>query len=306
MNYRLEQITYPSKDGKNTVYAEIYVPKDVEPRGIVQLAHGMVDHVGRYHALADFLTASGYIFAGNNHLGHAKTAKPEDYGFFAKKGGCDLVIADLHTMNKYLRGTYPDLPLTLLGHSMGSFITRLYVEKHPHSVNRVIIMGTAGPNSLLPLGLALARVIKTFKGERHHSRTVNKLVFGSYNSRFDSSEGKNAWVSRNTDSVSDRDTSEYTKFSFTVSGYIDLFEMTRKCNKREWFKEYPRELPTLVISGKMDPVGNYGDGPSYVYKQLLIAGADVELKLYEGARHELFSEDNREEIFVDILRWLDK
>ena len=116
MNYNFNEYRFPSSDGKNTIYAEIYTPKNVQPRGIVQLAHGMIDYTGRYTELADFLCSHGFIFAGNHHLGHGKSVStPEDLGFFAERDGYKYVIEDIHAMNKHLHKSYPGLPLILLG-----------------------------------------------------------------------------------------------------------------------------------------------------------------------------------------------
>lgn len=306
MNYNLNEYRFPSSDGKNTIYAEIYTPKNQAPKGIVQLAHGMIDYTGRYVDLADFLCQNGYIFAGNHHLGHGKSvATADDYGFFAEKNGYKYVIEDVHTMNKYLHGRYPDLPVILLGHSMGSFIARLYAQEHPASVSGLIIHGTGGPNPLVGAGKMLAGIISSFYGSRHKSKLIENMAFGSYNKRYPKEEGHNAWLTRDLDKVADRDTNEFTSFKFTVSGYYDLFTLLGKSNSKAWFKNYPKKLPTLVMSGDMDPVGNYGEGTAYVYKQLMINGAsNTTLKLYEGARHELFNETNADEVFEDILAWL--
>ncbi len=307
MNYNFSELTFPSKDGIHTVYAELYTPKTRSCKGIVQLAHGMIDYVGRYEALAEYLTGEGYIFAGNHHLGHGRTAdKAEDFGFFAENGGVDFVIRDMHTMNKQLRDMFPALPVIIMGHSMGSFLTRLYIEKYPHSIRGAIIHGTSGPVGIAPLGSALASVIRKIKGPRYRSNFLDNMAFGAYNKRFPKSEGKNAWLTRDIAAVAGRDDDKYTSFKFTTSGFIDLLSMIRQCNCDIWFENYPKELATLVISGDADPVGQYGKGPDYVYKHLLIAGCNnVELKLYEGARHELFNEINREEVFRDLTAWLD-
>jgi len=307
MNYIFSEVTFPSKDGVHTVYGEIYTPRYSAPKGIVQLSHGMVDYVGRYKALANFLTGEGYILAGNHHLGHGRSARsPEELGFFASEGGASLVVRDMHTMNKLLREKFGDLPIVVMGHSMGSFITRLYVEKHPHGIKGAIIHGTGGPNRLLPFGRLLAKIIKKSRGEKYRSPLIKKLAFGSYNSKFPKSDGPDAWLTRDVELVADRATDKYTSFDFTVSGYLDLFSMIKESNSKEWFSNYPKELPTLIVSGDMDPVGNYGRGPDYVYKHLLISGCkSIELKMYEGARHELFNETNREEVFSDLVRWLD-
>lgn len=308
MNYTLSEITFPSSDGKNTVYAEIYTPTAKAPRGIVQLAHGMIDYVGRYKNLIDAVTAEGYIFAGHHHLGHGKSVStPEDFGYFADKDGVKFLISDMLSMNAHLHKSYPLLPITVMGHSMGSFITRLYINEHPDTVSAAIIHGTGGPNPLLPFGAALARLIRLFKGSRHRSKLITSLAFGSYNSKFPKDEGSSAWLTRETAQVADRETDEFTQFIFTVGGYIDLFSMIRASNRGSWFESYPKNLPTLVISGEDDPVGNYGRGVRYVYEKLRLNGNEkTDLKMYAGARHELFNETCRDEVFSDIISWLDK
>ena len=132
------------------------------------------------------------------------------------------------------------------------------------------------------------------------------MAFGSYNSRFPKEEGANAWLTRDVARVACRDTDEFTSFKFTVSGYIDLFNMLGLSNAKSWYKAYPKSLPTMIMSGDMDPVGNYGKGPRHVYKQLMINGADnVTLKTYEDARHELFNEFNSQQVYADILAWIE-
>ncbi len=305
-SYNLTQITYPSSDGKHTVYAEIYTPKVATARAVVQLAHGMIDYTGRYAGFAEYLCSKGYILAGNHHLGHGKSVmSEEDYGFFAEKGGLDFVIEDMHTLNRRIRSDFPVLPVILLGHSMGSFLSRLYAVKHPHTVKGLIIHGTGGKNPLVGMGLAVAKLIRMFKGERHRSGLIKALAFGSYNKRFPKEEGADAWLTRDIAAVAGRSTDPYTSFDFTVSGYIDLFTALKTCNSKSWYKSFPKELPTLVISGEMDPVGDYGKGPREVYKGLLMSGVtSAELKLYPDCRHELFNEYNRDEVFADIVKWL--
>ena len=267
MNYTISSITFRSCDEKNTIHGRIYTPISGEIRGVVQLSHGMVDHTGRYEALADYLTKNGYVFAGNDHLGHGKSVSDDaDFGFFAEKGGVDLVLRDLHAMNRILREKFPGVKPVIMGHSMGSFLSRLYVEKYPHTVSGHIIHGTGGPMGIiLPLGKALVKTISLFRGKRYRSSFVKGIAFA----------------------------------------YYDLFTAVGSSNSKKWFASYPTDLPTLIMSGDMDPVGNYGNGPKYVYKHLLVRGVtDLSLKLYEGARHELFNETNRESIFADMTEWL--
>ena len=306
MNYNLTEISYPSSDGKHTIYAEMYTPKNATARAVVQLAHGMIDYTARYKELAEYLTSRGYILAGNHHLGHGRSAADgADFGYFADKGGLDFVIEDMHTMNAKLRELFPTLPVVLFGHSMGSFLSRLYATRYPRSIKGLVIHGTGGKNPLLGAGMTLAKLIRAIYGPRHISALIENLAFGAYNKRYPKEEGHNAWLTRELDLVATRDTDPFTSFKFTVSGYIDLFTALGECNKKAWYKAYPKDLPTLVISGDDDPVGNYGKGPAEVYRGLMLAGVSgVELKLYEGARHELFNESCREEYFADLTAWI--
>ena len=308
MNYNFSEISFPSKDGKNTVYACLYTPKSVTAKGIIQIVHGMVDYVERYEPLCEFLTGEGYIVAGNHHLGHGKTvATNEDLGFFGEESCVDILLRDIHTMNRYLRDTFPTLPLVIFGHSMGSFLARLYIEKYPHSIKGAVIHGTSGPVAAVGMGKMLAGLMIKSKGARHKRGLLKKIAFMGYNSHFPKSEGERAWLTRDTDVIKVHDADPLSTFTFTVSAYRDLFTMLASCNRKEWFSEYPKSLPTLVVSGDEDPVGKYGKGPTYVYKRLLISGCEkLTLKIYSGARHELFLETNRKEVYLDLLLWLNE
>lgn len=305
MNYLHKEIYFTSTDGKNNIHAELFIPSDNNIRGVVQIAHGMMDYIGRYKLVAEALCAEGYVLAGNDHLGHGDSVKSaEDYGFFASRDGYKFVIDDVKKMNDFLRKEYPSVPVVLLGHSMGSFISRLYAVKYPDSINGLIIHGTAGPNPATGAGTLLVKLLRALKGERHRSRFVCSMADGGYNKGFDPAEGDGAWLTRDPKMVADRVGNPKNDFIFTLAGYEDLFTMLGQCNDQSWFREFPAALPTLVVSGEEDPVGGFGKGVKYVYDNLKKNGADVQLKLYPGARHELFNETNRDEVFGDLALWL--
>ena len=306
MNYIHKDITFPSSDGKNTIHAELFVPSDNNIKGVVQIAHGMMDYIGRYTLMADALCASGIALVGNDHLGHGDSvSSADDYGFFASENGYNYVIDDVKRMNDLARKEFPGVPVVLLGHSMGSFVSRLYAVKYGESIDGLIIHGTAGPNPATGAGKLLVKLLRAIKGERHRSKFVCSLADGGYNKGFDPAEGSGAWLTRDPAMVADRIGNPKNDFVFTLAGYADLFTMLGACNGKRWFADFPKGLPTLVISGECDPVGGFGKGVRYVYDSLKKQGASVELKLYEGARHELFNETNRDEVFADLIEWIE-
>lgn len=306
MNYLHKDLTFPSSDGKNTIHAELFIPSNQNIRGVVQISHGMTDYIGRYKLLADALCAAGYVLAGNDHLGHGDSvATPDDYGFFASRDGYRYVIDDVKKMTDLLRAEFPNVPLVLLGHSMGSFVARLYAVKYADSIDGLIIHGTAGPNPILGAGKLVVKTIRAFKGERHRSKFVCSLADGGYNKGFDPAEGPGAWLTRDPSMVADRIGNPKNDFIFTLAAYEDLFAMLGGCNDKKWFTDFPKQLRTLVVSGENDPVGDFGKGVRYVYDNLKANGANVELKLYPEARHELFNETNRDEVFADLIAWIE-
>ncbi len=307
MNYLHREISFASTDGKNTIHAELFVPSDNNIKGVVQISHGMMDYIGRYKLLADALCTAGFVLAGNDHLGHGDTvATADDYGFFASKNGYNFVIDDVKKMNGILREEFSGVPVVLLGHSMGSFIARLYAAKYADSIDGLIIHGTAGPNPAVGAGKLVVKLLRAIKGERHRSKFVCSLADGGYNKGFDPAEGAGAWLTRDLSMVADRVGNPKNDFIFTLAGYEDLFTMLGQCNDKKWFVSFPKGLPTLVVSGEKDPVGGFGKGVRYVYDNLRANGASVELKLYPEARHELFNETNRNEVFADLIAWLEE
>ncbi len=308
MSYIRKELTYLSCDGVNSVFAEIFAPESGDIKGVVQLSHGMIDHTGRYLWLAERLTEAGFVFAGNNHLGHGRTAhSPSELGFFAERDGYKLVIEDIKKMNEILHEEYRGLPLVLFGHSMGSFIARLYTVKYPDTLDALVIHGTGGKNPAAGAGKALVSLLRFFFGGHHRSKLVTAVAFGSYNSHYDKSEGANAWLTRDIARVADRDRDPYTSYIFTLAGYHDLFDLLSRSNEPSWFKAFPKGLPTLIMSGGDDPVGGYGKGVREVHSSLLREGASaLVLKLYEGARHELFNETNRDEAADDLIAWINE
>lgn len=307
-NVIFEERSYPSADGKSCVHAYIWRPDTENLRGIVQLSHGMCEYVRRYDAWARRFCAAGYIFCGNDHLGHGNTAfGSEELGFTATRGGAEYLVEDLHTMTVLMRTEYPDLPIVLYGHSMGSFAARAYLARYGSDLSAALVSGTAGVKQPTWLARKLTHAIAAVKGDHYRSRFLTALAFGSYNKRFKEENSAQSWLTRDESVRVAYRNDDFSKFTFTTGGYDTLFTLLSEVSKKDWAQKVPKTLPVLLFSGDMDPVGSYGKGVRQVYDRLSRAGCErVALKLYEGGRHEMHNEINRDEVFGDIIRFLEE
>lgn len=187
---------------------------------------------------------------------------------------------------------------------MGSMIVRLYLSKYSSLLKGVVICGTAGPNPVSKAGMMLCKRVIAAQGADTPAPKLNRLIFGSYNKCFDRPKSENAWLSRDEEMVEAYDRDPLCGFPFTASAYLDLLSLQYFSNTKLWYKTLDPTLPMLLISGSMDPVGNYGKGIGYIEKQLQKVGIhDVTVWLYPEARHELLNETNRDEVMRDVLSW---
>lgn len=297
------KITAPSTDRIHTLSGVAFIP-DGEICGILQIIHGMTEYIMRYEGFMREMAEHGFLCFGYDQLGHGSTAKDDsELGFIAHEDGWKYLVEDTAVFPRIIKKEYgEELPYILLGHSMGSFTARLSAEKF-NMHDKLIIMGTGGPNPAVDVGIKLCREKKHIKGEFHKSKLINNLAFGAYNKKF-GYDDKHNWLS-NIESVraayaSDR----LCNFDFTVSAMEDLFRLTKYSNREKWFSSCVTEKPILILSGEDDPVGDYGMGPEIIHRLLESSGANVRLILYKGCRHELLNDICREKVISDILEFI--
>ena len=300
--------TYPSARQGMEISARIYHPQ-ASPRGIIQLVHGMCEYVARYDETINFLCGQGYIVCGNDHLGHGDTARinHEQQGWFGGWDSTRMLVKDVHRLTVYMRQQYPELPLIMVCHSMGSFIGRLCIGLFPKDYDGAVVLGTAGPRAAAELGRNMAMLVGQFRGDRYISKAINQMVTRNNLSGLERALTPFDWISRDRKVVDAYIADPDCNFIFTVSAFKDLFTLMKECNNPAWYKAVPRNFPMLLASGDHDPVGDFGNGVRRVYRGLDAAGCDkVEMILYTGARHELHNELCREDFLKDMAAWIER
>lgn len=301
-------LSFPSKDGIHTIYATKWQSDDISPIAILQLIHGMAEHIGRYDEFACHMAQKGYIVVGDDHLGHGRSAKEYgDYGYFYEKKAASVLVMDEHRLKEVMQKKEKELPYFMLGHSMGSLILRNYLIQYGQEIDGAILCGTPN-NGSVKVGMAriISGLLKLCGKSREKSAFLDRLVFGSYNKRTEKRTCFD-WTNIDEKVVDEYMNDPQCGFLFTVNGFDTMFQLSANVNKMSLLKRIPKDLPILLIAGKEDPVGNYGKGVAHVYRQYRQLGiADVELKLYDNSRHEILLEPEKDLVFADICNWLQK
>ncbi|MBR1481580.1 MAG: alpha/beta fold hydrolase [Ruminococcus sp.] len=290
---------FPSSDGKHQLYCRVYLPAG-EIKGLFHIVHGMIEHIGRYDRLMRFMAENGWVCYGFDNLGHGRTAKDgSELGYI---GGHQYLLADVRRFTAAMKEEFGQaLPCVLMGHSMGSFIVRCTFTSKLW--DKLIIMGTGGPNPAAKPGILLINFIIRRKGERYVSPAIERLMFGTYNSHFDE-EDAHAWLSSIKENRDLYHSDRYCAFHFCASSMSDLLRMLIFCNRPDWFRSPELNVPILLLSGSEDPVGNYGKGVRQVYDGLVKNGKNAVIKLYQDARHEVLNDFCAEDVHQDILAFV--
>lgn len=283
---------------------QLKIVESQEKRAIVLIIHGMAEHIERYARLAERFKEAGFITAGFNLAGHGEECPKERLGVFGEKNGWDNILKDVANARALLIKKYPGIPIVMLGHSMGSFILRCYIQKYPDALPDMLVLcgtGNIGAPTLYIAALA-ARILGLFGRRNKASKTVSKMVFPQdkqAKTEFD-------WLTRD-----DKEVEKYIKdplcgFPLTAGAYRDFFKGILILTKEKNLAPANPDMPVFFIAGDKDPVGK-NNGVEKTAKHFRSAGyKDVSLKLYAEARHELFNELNRDSVTNDVIYWINE
>lgn len=306
---KFHEFSFPSSDGQHEIFCSLWLPDTEQPKAVVQIVHGISEYVNRYDHFARFLADHGYAVCGGDHLGHGRTGKQDSkFGFFSRHDGWTLVTADVRRLRQLMGEKYPGLPYFLLGHSMGSFLTRTYLCRYPGEVSGAILSGTGQEAAVLVgAGKLLANLIGRFKGREHISPLVHSLSLGAYNKQFAPNRTTADWISRDETVVDAYLADPFCQITPTVTLYRDMLGGLQYIASHRALSQMDPNTPVYIYSGDQDPVGANGAGGKKVYGYFEKYGTkDLSMKLYENGRHEMHNELNKEDVFADVLAWLEQ
>ena len=295
-----EDFYYPS-EGEGRIHACRW-SSGKEPKAILQIVHGIAEHVGRYDHFARYMTEHGFLVVAEDHMGHGSSGNLP--GYF--HGGWHTAVEDTRRLLLDTRRSYPNIPYILLGHSMGSFMVRTLLCKYPElPIQAAVISGTAWqPAAAMPLIVCIMEQVCAHFGETLPNEKLQNLVFGTYNAKVEHPRTPLDWVCR-VNAVVDEHPMNHG-FRPTAGLLRDMMEGINFIERPGHLAAMRKELPVFFIAGGADPVGNYGKGIDACIRAFRKAGMqDITKRIYPLCRHEILNEINREEVYEDVLQWIE-
>lgn len=295
----MEYIKINSKVDNLPLDVIVSVPQ--EPKAIFQIVHGMCEHKERYFDFIEYLNNEGYIVIIHDHRGHGHSVlSNDDLGYFYEQGAY-AIVEDVHQLTTYIKNRFPDLPICLFGHSMGSLIVRNYIHKYDREIDALIVCGSPSKNKLAKLGKLLCRMLSLIKGDKYHSKLLQKMSFGSFNKGFSK---PNAWICSDDRVVDAYNNNPLCSFTFSVNGFYNLLTLM-EITYSKINHDVNHDLPVLFISGKEDPClvneKLFNEAVTHLKNQ---GYRNVNSLLFDKMRHEILNEKEKNKIYETITSFL--
>lgn len=296
---------FNSSNGENLIRTLIWEDDELTPIGIVQLTHGMAEHIARYDDFARFLASNGFVVCGNDHLGHGKSiTERSQIGYMGEQNGDKRLVDDMHILTKIMKKRNPDIPYFLFGHSMGSFCARVYGSHFGYELDGMILCGTGSLPEIINAATDVIDMLIEKYGTQRRVNKMGELMNKGFAMMGDDKENPLSWLSVNPENRLAYSNDELCGFTYTLAGYRDIYNLMREACDSAWAERLPENLPVMVISGAKDPVGMNGKGVLAVADQLVMAGNEPTTILYPTMRHEILNEEDNDVVYNDVLKFL--
>lgn len=300
-----KRFTITSNYDEWQIQAFLYAP-DEQPKGIVQLVHGMCEYKERYADFMKYLCEQGYVVACHDHRGHGDSAESlEQLGYLGDRSG-EALVTDALQVTEYLKTEYPDLPVVLFGHSMGSMVVRCMIREYDDLFQKLIVCGSPSKNPMVGAAIVLAQIQRVFMGAHHRSKLLTYLSTGKGDERF-KGEGKCAWLSKNRANVEVYLQDPKCRYKFTANGFENLFRLMKRTYVKKGHALKNPQMLVHFVAGQDDPVivneKQWLAAQEFLRK---VGYQKVSGKLYAGMRHEILKEDDREIVYADLLAFIEK
>ena len=303
-----QHLSYEAPDALR-VHVYKWSPDSDKPKAVLQIAHGMAEHAGRYRRVAEAFTQAGWVVYAHDHRGHGRTI-PENGrpGHMADDASWTRAVGDLYAINRMASAAHPGLPIVLMGHSMGSFMAQQLVLDHPEAVSALVLSGSNGkPPPIATLGRLFTRLERLRVGYRDVSPILSKLSFEDFNKAFAPNRTDADWLSRDPDEVDKYVDDPLCGFPVSVQTWLDMLDALPALTEPSRLARLPKDLPIYLFAGSEDPVGDRGAGVRRLHGSYRAAGMrNTRCTIYPGARHETLNETNREQVMSDLLEWCEQ
>lgn len=303
MSVTYREFTRLSLNGEGELFCRSWVPDS--PRAVIQIAHGMCEHSGRYQRLGNLLAENGFAVYMNDHAGHGRSAMGHPGTFSDGDYGFTFVMGDMRSLFDTAEAECPDLPHVLIGHSMGSILSGLCADHWGKDLRGLILLGTPSPNRFAWLAGLLSHAFSRRKGPEYQSDFLHRITSGATSGAGLPPVVRKRWLSHNMKNILAYMNDPLAGFEFSASAIAELADGLDEFGSRSWGKHIPKTLPVLIMGGDEDRGGGYGTAPKYYAEHLRELGLhDVTLHIVQGARHEIFNEINTLDADATLLDWL--
>lgn len=303
---RTQTFTLFSEQDGLPLFGLLFVPTETTPRAIVQISHGMCEHKERYLDFLQALTEQGFLCLIHDHRGHGESVhSKEQLGYFGENGA-EAVVADLYQITRWIQAQYTDLPIFLIGHSMGSLIARCYLRQYPDILDGLLLIGSPSPLPAMTRMQSILNRIIAHKKDTAHSKHIDRIMYNLFQHPFRSESRKNSWICSEETVVDAYNADPLCQFHFSLNGYAVLLSLlqTTYCTNN-WHITQPN-LPIRFLSGAEDPCrGSNEHWKQAVQRMRTVGYQNVSGKLFPHMRHEILNEHNKEIIYDDILETLE-